>query len=223
MINNYIIETGIVQSLVTKDDIVLDIGANVGYFTILLAGLAKHVYAFEPSPDNFKQLQENTKHLDNVEIYDIALSNEIGYKTLYTCPTDNGMNRLYDSQWCKDGDKIEVPVSTIDIIFIAGHFPHKISFVKMDVEGYEYHVLTGMMNIIVRDHPIIMMEFHPPSILESGSNPQNIYDLLKYEFGYNSPLLISNNSTIESYAQLFEITNNCPAVNILWKHNEAYE
>src|SRR5215203_2223226 len=81
-------EIEIIKRLVTKQDIVLDIGANVGFMTIQLAQQAKLVLAFEPSPDNFKQLQENTKHLHNVELFQYAVSNEIGFQKLYLCPQD---------------------------------------------------------------------------------------------------------------------------------------
>src|SRR5688572_7956553 len=146
-------ETGIVQSLVTKDDIVLDIGANIGYFTILLARFAKHVYAFEPEPNNFKQLQENTKHLDNVDNIDIAISNRLDYTTLYLCPTDNGMHRLYKSKWCEGGEQIKnIPTTTIDrFIYINLDNDKKkkdIKFIKIDVEGYEYKVLQGMTDLL---------------------------------------------------------------------------
>ena len=209
-------ESGLITSLLTKNDIVVDIGANTGYFTVLFSYLAKHVYAFEPEPNNFRKLQQNTKNLENLTLYDIAVSNAIGYATLHTCPTDNGMNRLYDSKWCEGGEKITVMTANLDNMLLH----RNINFVKMDVEGSEYKVLDGMREILKRDHPTILIEFHPPSIEEAGDNPKDIYDLLKHEFRYNDPILIVNNSTIESYDQLFNNTNNCPALNILWKYTK---
>src|SRR5215211_7535318 len=110
-------EIEIIKRLVTKQDVVLDIGANIGFMTIQLAQQAKHVYAFEPSPDNFKKLEENTKDLDNVTNYQIAVSNRVGHSPLYICPFDNGMNRLYYSKWCEGGNIFMVPTTTIDTIF----------------------------------------------------------------------------------------------------------
>jgi FkbM family methyltransferase len=190
--------------------------------TTILAEQARYVYAFEADPNNFKQLEQNTKHLDNVESHPIALSDTIGDHVFYTCPKDNGMNRMYKSKWCEDGETLEVPVSTIDVIFLMSHFTHKINFVKMDVEGWEYHVIMGMVNIIQRDHPTILLEFHPPTLQEAKCNPKDLYDLLRYELGYNDPILVgsNNNEVMTSYNQLFEITNNCPALNLLWKHND---
>jgi FkbM family methyltransferase len=217
-------EIEIIKKLVTAKDIVLDIGANIGFMTIQLAQLAKHVYAFEPSPDNFKQLQENTKHLDNVTLENIALSDKEDIKTLYLCPYDNGMNRLYPSKWCEGGDIVkEIPTYSLDwyIIFwrlYDENLHNKISFIKLDVEGYEYYAIRGMEKLLQRDHPTILLEFHPPSIIESKSNPKDIYDLLKDELGYNDPINCNTDETITSYQELDKQTRDTPAVNILWKY-----
>jgi FkbM family methyltransferase len=209
-------ETGIVQSLVTKDDVVIDIGANVGYFTILLAGLAKHVYAFEPSPYNYEELIKNIKDFTNITRYPIALSNQTGWDTLYLCPTDNGMNRLYPSKWCEGGEQVRVITSRLDDTFVG---QDKIKFIKIDVEGFEYKVLDGMRQLLERDHPIIMMECHPPSIEEAGDSPRVLYNLLKDEMGYQDPINCFTNGTIVSYDKLEENTRHTPAVNLLWKYN----
>jgi len=207
-------EIEIIKRLVTKQDIVLDIGGNVRFMTIQLAGLAKHVYAFEPSPDNFKQLVENTKHLDNITRYEVAVSNQTGYSILYLCPKDNGMNRLYDSQWCKGGDRVKV--STVDL---DGALVNNIKFIKIDVEGFEYKALQGMSQLLQREHPIILMEFHSPSIEVAGDSPKAIYQLLKHEFGYDNPINCNNDCVLETYDQLDANTRDTPAVNILWQYN----
>ena len=170
--NDLPLEIELLQRIVNKDSICLDIGANVGTYTTFLARVcgAKHVFAFEPHPDNYKQLKENTQHFDNVTVSNFALSNTTGHKTLFTCPTDNGMHRLYQSKWCEGGEKIRVPVSMVDIIF--QNLQHPINFVKIDVEGYEYNVINGMMRILSQYRPIIMMEWHPPTIEEAGVDPQ---------------------------------------------------
>src|SRR5215212_208552 len=216
-------EIEIIKRLVTKDDIVLDIGANIGFMTIQLAQQAKHVYAFEPAPDNYKQLQKNTKHLDNVTRHRMAITDTIGDKVLSLCPLDPGMNRLYNSKWCEGGKRILVPATTIDILLLEDNsrLTHKINFIKVDVEGYEYHVIMGMMNVLKRDHPTILMEFHPPSIEESGANPEDIYNLLKHELGYNDPINVCTGDTItpSSYNELDKQTRDIPATNILWQYN----
>lgn len=214
-------EIEIIKREVTKDDYVMDIGANVGFMTTVLAGLAKHVYAFEPEPNNYDKLMQNTKNLKNVWSFDVAISDELGMKTFYLCPQDPGMNRLYNSKWCKGGEQIEVIGGTIDH-FVYTFIPKdKISFIKMDIEGYEYHAIRGAIKLLKRDHPTILMEFHPPSIEEAGDNPEDIYNLLKHELGYDDPFNCSTDYRILSYEDLDRQTRDTPAINILWKYNNA--
>ena len=218
-------ETGIVTSLVTKDDVVLDIGANVGYFTILLAGIAYHVLGFEPSLNNYRKLEENTIHLDNITLFNKAVSDTSkSNQDLYLCPLDNGMNRLYKSKWCEGGEIEKVETIAIDdLIFSTPRnyilFAYKVNFIKIDVEGFEYRVLMGMRKLLERDHPTIMLECHPPSIEEAGDSPRVLYELLKNEMGYQDPINCFTNGTITSYDKLEENTRHTPAVNLLWKYN----
>jgi FkbM family methyltransferase len=212
------LEIELLQRIVNKDSICLDIGANTGTYTTFLARVsgAKHVFAFEPEPNNYTQLKLNTQHLDNVTVSNFALSNTTGHKTLFTCPTDNGMHRLYNSKWCEGGEKIRVPVSMVDIIF--QDLQHKINFVKIDVEGYEYNVINGMMKILSQYKPIIMMEWHPPTIIEAGADPREFYNLMINELGYYKPkhCLLPGYPTINSYEELHDYTNEIPAINIIF-------
>jgi FkbM family methyltransferase len=220
MNNNYLpLECELLQRIVNKDSVVLDIGANTGTYTLYLAHLAKHVYAFEPHPDNFKQLQENTKLLDNVLRYEVAISNRSDFRFLYTCPQDNGMNRLYPSKWCEGGEQIRVSTIKLDDAFLITE-NNKINFVKMDIEGYEYHAIKGMTKLIQRDKPIIMMEFHPPTLIEAGTDPREFYNLMINELGYYKPkhCLLPGYPTINSYEELHDYTNEIPAINILWSY-----
>ena len=213
-------EIEIIKREVTKDDIVLDIGANVGFMTTVLAEQAQFVYAFEPAPDNFKQLQENTKHLVNVELFEFAVCEETGgNRILYTCPQDPGMNRLYDSKWCKDGKQIQVITTTIDYFaeFFLG--TQKLSFVKIDIEGYEYYAIIGMEDTISRDHPTLLMEWHPPSMEEAKIKPEDFHYLLNHGLGYDNPINCNTGETIPSYEELDRQTRDQPAVNILWKYH----
>lgn len=217
MMSNYLPrECELLQRIVNQDSVVLDIGANTGTYTLYLAHLAKHVYSFEPEPDNFKQLEENTKHLDNVDVLEQAISNEIGCKYLYLCPQDSGMNRLYNSKWCKGGKKIMVSTSTLD--FWMGFIIGKISFIKIDIEGYEYHAIRGMTELIQRDRPVIMMEWHPPTLEEANTNPLEFYNFMKDEIGYGNPkhCMMPGYPVINTFAELEDYTRNIPAINIIF-------
>src|SRR5688500_16332831 len=88
--------------LVNKEDsITIDLGANVGIFTKVLAECSKHVYAFEPDPFNFDQLKQNMQpYKDKVSLYNYAASNVNGTSKLHRSIINNGMHRLYPSKLC---------------------------------------------------------------------------------------------------------------------------
>lgn len=207
-------ETELVKKLVTKDMVCLDIGANVGYYTVLLSSLAEYVYAFEAEPRNAARLAANTKDLHNVDTRCVIVSDKDDWGNLYLCNVEgngtNGMHRTYPSKWCSDVS-ISIPSIRIDsLITIAG-------FIKMDIEGAELDALHGMYKLLERFHPIILMEFHPPSIKEKHDNPEQIYHLLK-TLGYTIYLIPDTDKPI-SYQDLYNETMKEPSGrNILCIH-----
>ncbi len=206
-------ETGLIRTTIKPNDIVLDIGAHIGYFTLLMAKLCKHVYAFEPSP-MFSLLQENVmiNGLTNVDLFNNAVTEKSGQKaTLHLCDLNaigaSGMSRIYPSKWCKG--KVIV-VDTISIDSMDLYEPP--TFIKIDCEGSEYGVLKGMKNLLTNNDIKVMMEFHPQGIVEYGADPIDVYNFMK-ELGYTITLLPDNNPI--NYEDLYNSTNYDYARNIL--------
>ena len=199
----------------------IDLGPNVGVFTKVLAECSKHVYAFEPEPDNFKQLQENTKHLNNVSLYNVALSDHYNaHGILYKSLINNGMHRMYPSKLCEGGQVItNVVTITLDSIIMPFTLKEeeRIDLIKMDVEGFEYFVILGMTELIKRDKPVIISEFHPDSIRESGADPKLLSEMMIGKFGYNYPKHCITGEILDSYEKLEKETNDPKGgINILW-------
>jgi FkbM family methyltransferase len=123
------------------DQVFVDVGANVGVFTILASGVARaRTIAFEPTPDSFDGLLLNVK-LNSLENYvdcrPIALSNQKG-EAFFTRELDT-LNHVVLSPTSEPGAMIRVKVSTLDEE-LAGFSP---AMIKMDAEGYENHILDG--------------------------------------------------------------------------------
>jgi FkbM family methyltransferase len=150
-----------------------DAGANIGVMTSVLAarlGLGGAVFAFEPHPDVFEQLQENVDHwradrsLATVLPRQLALSNRAGLAQL-SAPPDFRRNRGTASLGgsAPGGENYEVECETLDSIFPA---PESLGLLKLDVEGHEFEVLEGATRLLeehrVRD---IVFEEHasPPT------------------------------------------------------------
>jgi FkbM family methyltransferase len=180
-------ETAIIAKLLPKVDIFVDIGANLGYYTCLALQTEKPVIAFEPQQQNLQCLFQNLTTNgweDKVEVFPLALSDRPGLLTLYGA---SGPSASLIKNWAGYSSRFKkiVPVSTLDNI-LAGRFSGKRFFIKMDVEGAEYHVLRGALATLQRaPKPIWLLEicleeFHP-----EGENPdfQKIFQLF-WENGY---------------------------------------
>jgi FkbM family methyltransferase len=172
-------QTQIIKKLVKKKHTVLDIGANIGYFTLIMAKQAKQVYAFEPEARNFHILKKNVElnRLSNVKLNNVAVAETKGKTILHLCEMNRGMHRIYPSHWCKEGTAEVDTVKIDDIIQDA-------DLIKMDIESSELGALKGMIKLLKKCDTTVIMEFHPHRIEEYGAKPRDIYDLMK-SLGYN--------------------------------------
>ena len=103
------IETEIVKTHVEKNNIVVDIGANIGYYTLLMALNQAKVFSYEPEPKNFKLLQKNVNlnnFSSNVKLYNKAVSNYNGFSKLFLAEGAPGMHTLSNNRF--DSNSIDV-------------------------------------------------------------------------------------------------------------------
>ena len=167
--------------------VVLDVGANVGVFTILLArwaGPVGHVYAFEPDPETLHPLQE---HLalngvrDRVTTLPIAVSDRTGLAILYTEPHSTENTLCDQHPRLRAAQAVEVPLTTIDT-FCAEQTVTP-TLIKVDIEGFEVHALRGARETMLRHRPIVVVEVHPMNWPAIGVNGEEIVSLAA-ERGY---------------------------------------
>lgn len=119
----------------TKEDVVADIGANIGLYTLLFSRHAKKVCAFEPSPTAFKRLRKATKNLPNVELHNVGIfSRQDKLKLYYARPGDPMGSMMYP----RSPTFVEVSVKPLK------DFNEPFTWAKVDVEGAEIEVLKGM-------------------------------------------------------------------------------
>ncbi len=160
------------QRWVTPGQTVVDIGANIGYFTAHMArrvGPGGEVHAFEPEPANYALLVANmaANGLQQVRVHRVALGDRDGTATLHTSDFNGGMHRLYDSLLCR-GPAVEVPLRRLDDLVVPG----TVALIKIDIEGWEPVALAGARRCIAaRSDLRILAEYCPASMLEAGCSP----------------------------------------------------
>jgi FkbM family methyltransferase len=150
---------------VTGDDVVFDIGANVGAYTCFTAEAAKHTVAFEPEPTNAERLRKNLSYNNRkATVLELALADENGYAKLTTATTATGEGKHYLSD-SVEKQGIEVKTICGDTLVNDREIPQP-SIVKIDVEGTEHCVLRGLTDTISKpDCHTIYVEVHDPTKL----------------------------------------------------------
>lgn len=158
-------------SYLRTGDNVLDIGANVGYYTALaskLVGKAGRVLSFEASPTIAERLRGSlrTPH-DNVCIHDFAVSDEEGIVTFYT-ETNGHTGRSSLLPHLKD-EAIAHLVRSVALDTMLATIPPT-ALVKMDIEGAEMRALRGMRELLKRDYPAVVLEITNEWLRSDGSS-----------------------------------------------------
>ena len=168
-----------IDKYIKRSDWVLDIGANIGHYTILfsrLAGPDGRVIAFEPVPETFDLLSTNVLRFQyrNVTLLNAAVSDCSACLGVEVPKFDSGLNNYYEAHLSKEDSKLKVISLSIDSLCI----PHPISLIKIDVEGHEFSVLKGMICLLERDIPTLVIEGNSSEV-----------DKLLSELGYSSKKL----------------------------------
>lgn len=173
--------TDLSKKLIKRNGIVIDIGANIGYYSLIFANVVGEkgkVYAFEPDSTNYALLVKNvcTNRLTNVITEQRAVADENGRIRLYHCLINKGMHRIFRSE--NDWDSTEIEAIRLDDYFQSGS--RKINFIKIDIEGAEPAALSGMEQVLNASPDVkILTEFHPLALRESGFEPREYLDILE--------------------------------------------
>lgn len=148
----------LVSRQVPRDATVIDVGANIGLSTIVLARTAAHVIAYEPSPPNVAFLRRNLElnGITNVDVRAAAASSELGTLRFHIAQFGAG------SHVVAAGHVAGGTISTVDVpaIPLDGEGLPRITFIKIDAEGHEPDVLAGARALLARDRPLIYTEMN---------------------------------------------------------------
>ena len=136
-------------------------------------------YSFEPFPETYKLLNDNLllNNINNVNTYNLAISDKNDIVNLYVCTNHNGLHTLGNNLKRFDNPKvIKVNSTTLDDFFFKNTIT--IDYIKIDTEGYEYFILKGGINTIKKYKPIIQLEWNITNMEQCNVTENMLIDFL---------------------------------------------
>lgn len=204
--------TDFFQTFINKDDIVLDIGSNIGYYAVQEARLGKKVYAIEPMIQSFEILNKNIElnKFDNVESFNYAIGDKNEDCEIYHCGHLNLSKMIPVEGW----DKTKIKMLT-GKTFLEKYLKDKKqpNVLRMDVEGYELNILKGFENSF-KCFDKCFIEVHHFHLNDSGT--KKLLEHLQ-KFGFNKAYVISTDK------ERHGMPNIEPVIKEGWCYIEDYK
>jgi len=175
-------ETKAWVTLAEKSNFIFDIGANIGYYSLLAAecNQACTIHAFEPAPVTYKRLQENVQlnNFQSIQLHNLGVSDKRGFLPLYLANDDNSGMTSLSQPISFSGTIVEVEVIVFDE-FIQKSNVKGVDLVKIDVEGNEFNVLAGMKHSIANYRPVIFIELLQEHLLRFNSSTKEVFSFFE--------------------------------------------
>jgi FkbM family methyltransferase len=144
-------ETMVVRNIIKPGKICLDIGANVGYFSLLMAKLGATVHAYEPTNYGFNRMKSNINLnpdlASNIKLQKLGLSDR-------TFQLEEALEARFSSRVLAHSESETISFKTLDSLWDG-----PLDFIKIDVDGHDTEVIRGGMNTLRANKPIVMAEF----------------------------------------------------------------
>ncbi len=199
-------ETEIFKKEIKEGNIVIDIGANIGYYTLLAAKIVGNkgkVFAFEPDPENFKILKKNidANRYKNVVLVQKVVSDKSKKLKLFLSEDNKAGHKIYGD----NTNKNFVIVNSVTINDFLKNQDVEVDFIKMDIEGAEGKAFAGMSSIMKKNKIKIMTEFIPSLLRDLDTDPRKyIKTFIEYGFKIYDINNLNKPATIEELMQRYD-------------------
>ncbi len=227
-------ETKLILRQTKEGDVVVDVGANIGYYTVLLAdkvGKTGKVYAFEPDKTNFEILEKNIRanNFKNVIAINAAVGSRNEIKILYKSEENLGDHKLYETHPpcghppLREGGQNNLIEKSISVVKLDNFLKdQKVDLMKIDAQGWEPEVIEGAKKIIKSDKPTIFLEYSPTSYKQAKLNGKKMMKFLKSVYSkiwwINEWLYIYKNLSQEKIDEICD-TNKTGYADLWMKKN----
>lgn len=176
-------EIALLEKHVFNGAVVLDIGANIGFYAGILSRLVGEkgsVHCFEPDLRNFSRLKQTLTGLQNVVLNNVAVGPRTERINIYTSSNLNVDHRTYKPE--EYDEELEVEAVAIDdyLARVPGDGTmKKVDFIKIDIQGFEMQAMKGMERTLSENADVkIISEFWPHGLKKAGSSASEYYDFL---------------------------------------------
>jgi FkbM family methyltransferase len=171
-------ERQLLRQILVPGAVAVDAGANIGIYSQFLArcvGPAGAVYSFEPAPENFTRLRAAVRGFSNVHVSQAAVGERSGKSELSLSDRLNVDHRTYLTH-NSTRRVVQIEMVALDDYFKPGQ---RVDLIKMDVQGYELHVLRGADRVLA-DNPTanLLLELWPYGLKQAGTNWLELIDAL---------------------------------------------
>jgi FkbM family methyltransferase len=213
-----------------EGDVAVDVGANVGYLTVLaamLVGPSGHVVSFEPDAENVARLRANLALNDcnNVTVIEKAVTNQVGEVEFFINSDDSGGNALWDpAQFPGNLKSLATPKrftlqgTTLDAEWEQLRLPVP-KVIKIDTEGADQRVLEGMRDLLARQQPrFVIAELHAFGLAKMGCSQESFRGVIE-ALGYSTFCMIRSGA-LPRFVPAATRIETTYAVNLLFSKPE---
>jgi FkbM family methyltransferase len=204
----------LLQRLLSVGDIVMDVGANIGYISMnaaKLVGDSGRVFSFEPSDSSYRHLCENIdlNGISNIVPRQVAISDRTGTAT-FNVATDAGLSRL-DNLASNDfglvlAHRTKVEVDTLDNIWSTEAAGSKVKLIKLDIEGHEMSALRGGSSLLKKTCDYVIMEINAGALLQNGVMLGDVVAFMK-GLGYEPHWIRSHTADLLRFTRMPTLGN----------------
>ncbi|WP_029006088.1 FkbM family methyltransferase [Azorhizobium doebereinerae] len=168
-----------IQKFVRKGDIFIDVGANIGLFTLKMAPTAGWIVAVEPGQAAGDLLAANRalNCFSNIAIVRKALSDTMGTAALHHNPLGDDPQAFSLIDDGSGAESEQVPLTTLDLL-VAEQQVERVDCIKIDVEGAEGLVIGGGLETLRTWHPTVIFEMNCPTLFKAGGDPAAAWNTL---------------------------------------------
>lgn len=212
-------DSAMIMRLVSPNDCVIDIGANMGWYSVNIAKTypSSKVHAFEPIPKTYSFLEQNIKlnQVSNIVPHPFGLSNERKDLTFYFYPEGSCNASSANLSERTDAELITCHVERLDD-FVSAYKLH-VDFIKCDVEGAELFAFQGARETLQRDKPIVFTEMLRKWAAKFNYHPNEIITLFA---SLNYRCFYADGFTLK---ELAEMTNETVETNFFFLHSAKHQ